>query len=53
MNNSPRLLLTIVLKDGEGTRSMSCVCDWLITLARLDFARTLPSFKGFALMEVA
>ncbi len=40
--------LTVSLKDG---RKLSGVYDWLSALARLDFARTLPGFSGFAITE--
>lgn len=47
---SPKMRLTVILKDG---RELSGVYDWLIALARLDFARTLPDFAGFSITEAA
>jgi len=42
----PKLRLTVYLTDG---RVLSGVYDWLGALARLDYARTLPTYKDFVL----
>lgn len=42
----PKMRLTVYLTDG---RELSGVYDWLGAMARLSFAKSLPTFKNFVL----
>ena len=46
--NPHMMRLTVRLSDG---RELSVVTDYLGVLARLDFAKTLPEFLDFTLIE--
>ena len=43
-----KMRLKVFLSDG---RELSGVYHWAAALARLDFARTLPTFKSFSLVR--
>lgn len=45
-----KIKLVVYLKDG---RTLSGSYDYLIALARLQFAATLPGYQGFDLLEAA